>query len=252
MIFRKSLIAASLSASALLSSFASAESYSLVTLQYPPYQYEENGVVDGIVVRILNRAFEIAGHEIEIEVMPWKRAIKMAKEGEADAIFTAYKTAERETFLDYSTVVVMEQVVSVFTQPDTNIGYDGTMGSLADVSLGLVSGLSYGATVDDAIAAGTFQQVDYANTSEQNVTKLIKGRIDALIMNRYNALHMASELGSAHTIKEADPEISSVPSYIAFSKAKNHQELRDAIDAALQQMIDSGEYQTLIDGYLAS
>lgn len=228
---------------------ARADTLKLVTLSYPPYEYQDGDMVDGIVVRILHRAFEELGHRIEIEVLPWKRALLMARRGSADAIFTVYKTEERLKFLDYSKTVVMPQVVSIWALKDAGIEFNGDLLSLADVSIGLVDGVSYGAMADSAIASGKLKNLDYAPSSSQNITKLLAGRTDAVIMNRYGAIYHLRLQRGFDRVTELRPEISSVPSYIGFSKARNHGELRDRFDEVLQSMISSGEYQRIIDGY---
>ncbi len=228
-----------------------AETVRLVTLEYPPYQYEAGSDADGIVVRILREAFAKMNADISIEVLPWKRSLKMVETGDADAIFTAYKTAERETFLDYSKTVLMPQVVSVWVNKDKSVAFDGSMDSLSDVSIGLVDGLSYGGTVDDAIKSGVLTSLDYAPESSNNIKKLMGGRIDAVIMNKYGAMHHLKNLGGLEKVEELEPELSSVPSYIAFSKANNLAGMRDELDTILQGMIDSGEYQSIINAYFA-
>ncbi|GAA0780582.1 transporter substrate-binding domain-containing protein [Roseibium denhamense] len=234
---------------AILSVPARAEAIKLVTLEYPPYEYETETGADGIVVRILQEAFQKMGKDIEISVLPWKRALNMTQTGEADAIFTAYKTPERETFLDYSETVLMPQVLSVWAKKGSDIGFDGSIESLSNVSIGLVDGISYGTAVDDAVAAGTLKSLDYAPESSNNIKKLLGGRIDAVIMNKYGAMHHLKNQNGLDQVAEIEPEISSVPSYIAFSKANGLADLRDQLDGVLQEMIASGEYQSIIDAY---
>jgi len=232
-----------------LTSVARADTVRLVTLEFPPYQYEANGGADGIVVRILTEAFTELDKDITIEVLPWKRALYSVETGDADAIFTAYKTPERETFLDYSQTVLMPQVVSVWVKKGSDIGYDGTLESMSNTSIGLVDGISYGTKVDEAIKNGVLTNLDYAPESANNIQKLLGGRIDAVIMNKYGAMHHASQLASLDEVEELQPEISSVPSYIAFSKANNLAGLRDDLDGVLQKMIENGDYQATIDAY---
>ena len=228
---------------------AKADTLKLVTLSYPPYEFQDGDRVDGIVVRILRRAFEKLDYQIEIEVLPWKRALLMARQGTADAVFTVYRTEERLKYLDYSRTVVMPQVVSVWALKDAELEFDGDLGSLKNVSIGLVDGVSYGATADAAIASGILRHLDYAPSSSQNIKKLLAGRTEAVIMNRYGALyHLTLQKGLDQVI-ELRPEISSVPSYIGFSKARNLAALRDRFDDTLQAMIAEGEYQRIIDGY---
>jgi len=232
-----------------LTSAARADTVRLVTLEFPPYQYGVNGGADGIVVRILTEAFTELGKDLTIEVLPWKRALYSVQTGEADAIFTAYKTAERETFLDYSNTVLMPQVVSVWVKKDSDVAYDGTLESLATAKIGLVDGISYGTKVDDAIKNGVLTDLDYAPESANNIRKLLGGRIDAVIMNKYGAMHHVSQLANLEEVEELQPEISSVPSFIAFSKANNLAGLRDELDGVLQKMIENGDYQATIDAY---
>ncbi|WP_420412364.1 substrate-binding periplasmic protein [Roseibium sp.] len=230
---------------------AKSEAVKLVTLEYPPYEYKDGSSADGIVVRILQAAFGKLGKDITIEVLPWKRALHMVKEGDADAIFTAYKNDERVKFLDYSETVLMPQVLSVWVQKGSDVGFDGSMDSIADHKIGLVDGISYGTMVDEAIKVGTLKSVDYAPQSENNIKKLMGGRIDAIIMNKYGAMHHLKNHKGLDKVVELQPEISSIPSYIAFSKKNNLAGLRDQLDGVLQEMIASGEYQKIIDTYFA-
>lgn len=227
-----------------------AKTLNLVTFSYPPYEYSVNNRAEGIVVRILQNAFAELDQEITIEILPWKRAIAMVKSGEADAIFTAFKNDERVKFLDYSEFVLMPQILSVWVLKNSNISFDGTLKSLSETQIGLVSGISYGKSVDTAIKGGTLANVEYAPGSKNNVKKLIAGWVDAIIMNKYGAMYHLKSQNALGKVQELQPQVSTVPSYIAFSKANNLSELRDKLDVLLQTMKDSGEYQNIITDYL--
>ena len=230
---------------------ATAGTVRLVTLDYPPYEYLSGDSADGIVVRIVRRAFAHLGEDIVIHVLPWKRALHMVRTGAADGIFTAYKTEERLRYLDYSETVLMPQVLSVWARKGVEVPYDGSLESLCETSIGLVHDISYGARVDTAIRAGVLTRLDYAPVSGQNITKLLVGRTDAVIMNKYGAMyHLAQQRGRGRVV-ELLPELSSVPSYIAFAKVNNLGGLRDRLDIVLEEMMASGEYQAIIDGYFA-
>jgi len=244
-----SVIVAALLLVAFSSVLVRADPVKLVTLEYPPYQFSTPNGADGIVVRVLDKAFERLGIEYTISVMPWKRALLSVRKGEADGIFTVYETKERLEFLDYSRTVIMPQVVSVWTRRGTDLGYDGSLESLADARLGLVLGVSYGQRFDDARAAGTFKAIEVVPEGSININKLLNDRIDAVIMNKYGAMHHLNMKDALDLVEELQPEISSVPSYIAFSKANNLTDLRGRLDVVLQNMIETGAYQLIIDDY---
>ncbi|ASP37063.1 ABC transporter substrate-binding protein [Labrenzia sp. VG12] len=226
-----------------------ADTLKLVTLSYPPYEYMEGDKVEGIVVRLLREAFGRLGHDLEIEVLPWKRALLMARQGSVDGIFTVYKTEERLKFLDYSETVVMPQVVSIWALRGSNLPYDGTMESLSEVSIGVVHGVSYGDKADKAIEDGTLKKLDYAPNSSHNIKKLLAGRTDAVIMNRYGAIYHLRLQDGFDKVEELRPEVSAVPSYVGFSKARNLSGLRDQFDEVMQAMIESGDYKKIVDNY---
>lgn len=228
-----------------------AKAVKLVTFAYPPYEYATGNGADGIVVRIVERAFDHLGEDLVIHVLPWKRALHMVRIGQADGIFTAYRTKDRLRFLDYSRVVLMPQVLSVWALRTADIAYDGSLDSLGDNSIGLVDDISYGAKVDEAIRTGRLRLLDYAPVSAQNVKKLLHGRTDAIIMNKYGAIHHLLKHNGLNRVVELTPAVSSEPSYLAFSKVSGLTALRDRLDKVLEEMIATGEYQAIIDGYFA-
>ncbi len=68
--------------SVILFSFSSpnfAETLELVTLQYPPYEYEENGEVKGLAVEIVKEVFKRLDQPISIKVYPWARSLDNVK-----------------------------------------------------------------------------------------------------------------------------------------------------------------------------
>lgn len=95
------------------------------------------------------------------------------------------------------------------------------------------------------------KHLEYAPDSAQNIKKLLAGRTSVVIMNRYGALHHLHLQDGFERAKELTPEISSVPSYVAFSKLRNHTALRDQFDQVLETMIASGDYARIIDDYFA-
>lgn len=67
-----------------------------VTEQYPPYSYEENGEVVGIVTEIVQAMSEKAGLTITIKLYPWARAYDTALNTPDALIFSIFRTPERE------------------------------------------------------------------------------------------------------------------------------------------------------------
>ncbi len=230
-------------------SVAVAAPLQLVTLQYPPYEYLEGNKVKGFAVEIVRETFKQMNQPIEIKLLPWARAISYIEQGKADAIFTAYKTPEREQFADYSHEILMPQTVSLFVKKGQSISFDGDLKKLSPYSIGVVNKVSYGRSIDSAIKSGLLPNTQLAGTGELNFKKLLAGRMDMAVSNKYGAWNILKKLKSADQIQELTPEVQSVPSYMAFSKKRKLSNVRDKFDTALKALKKNGSYDKIIKDY---
>ncbi|MBN1969821.1 MAG: transporter substrate-binding domain-containing protein [Candidatus Delongbacteria bacterium] len=221
----------------------------LVTLQYPPYQFEEDGVVKGVVIDLLKETFKRMDQPYKITVLPWARAIKYIEYGEVDGIFTIYKTREREAFADYSTEVLMPQVISLFVRSDSNIEFYGDLSKLSRYKIGVVRSVSYGIYFDKAIKDGTFRSIKEVAVGEENFKGLDTGLIDIVVSNKFGGVDIINELKLNNNIKMLSFDLDSVSSYIAFSKEKNLTKTRDKFDLVLKKMKADGSYSRIIENY---
>ena len=233
---------------------AQAETYEFVGLEFPPIITAASGQASGLAVELVTEAFKRMGHEQNMTVKPWARSLEDAKEGNADGIYTIYKNAERETFLDFSNEVVVPQQVGLFVAKESghtaeSLGFTGDPAVLGDKKVGIRLGISYGSIIDDMIKAGTLNTED-TNTDESNLRKLVAGRVDVVPGNVYVINAVAREAGLADQIMMLEPVVQDIPSYVAFSKARNHAGLRDQFDAAIKSMKDDGTYDAILNKYL--
>ncbi|AUH53593.1 amino acid ABC transporter substrate-binding protein [Chromobacterium sp. ATCC 53434] len=218
----------------------------LVTLQYPPYQYQNGDEVDGVAVGIVREAFRRMGRPVHVAVYPWGRSLTMAETGQADAIFTLYKTPEREVRLDYSRQVLISQAVSLFVLKDAAIGFDGRLNQLAGYRFGVVRAVSYGAVFDEAVKRGDVRIAETAASGEQNMDKLLARRFDILVSNRLGAWDIIRRQRAEGRVRELQPPIERIPSYLAFARKPELAGLRDRFDAALEAMRLDGSYARLL------
>jgi polar amino acid transport system substrate-binding protein len=221
----------------------------LVTLHYPPLEYEENGKVIGIAVEIVHEAFQRMSQPITVKVFPWLRALSMIEEGEADAVFTAAKTPEREVFADFSQEVLIYQVISLFVLKDSPIIFDGDFNKLKDYHFGIIYGTKHGEIADNALKQMKYVDAG-AKTPEQNVQKLLGKRFDIWLGSRYIVLHTLNQMNQPDAVKELSPEVDKIPTYIAFSKKRQLSAVRDKFDATLKAMRTDGTYNKIIDKFL--
>jgi polar amino acid transport system substrate-binding protein len=232
-----------------LSSPASAGSYRFVSLEYPPYEYTDNGIIKGIAVEIVKETFKIMGHEVKIEIWPWARSIEMLKNGDVDGIFTFFKTPEREDFALFSKESIISQKISLWVHKDSDIVFNGDLSSLQKYSFGVVRKTSYGAKFDTAAKNRALKIIE-SYTIRECINQLANNRIDIWVSNHDGAVFELKKNGKYRDVKELTPLIQDTPSYVAFSKKRNLEGLRNDFDKALGQLKKSGRYDRIIKEYL--
>lgn len=228
---------------------ATAAPIRLLTGNYPPFEYTENGNVKGLAVELLTEAFRRCHRDVRIEVLPWARALAETQQGRADAIFTAIKTPEREAALRFSSEALVTMNSALYSKKDAAIRYHGDLSALAGYRLGTVIGTSHGAQFDMALRSGLLKYVDAANDTEPNIRKLLAGRIDLIVADRYVVTYYARRNGWSDQLTELTPVLHSSLGYLAFNKNPALEPLRNEIDAALVAMKRDGSYQRILSRY---
>ena len=232
-----------------LSPLSYAKTLHLATFEHPPYEYTENSILKGIVVNLVTRVFNDMDQPIDIQVLPWARAITDIKEGKLDALFTAFKKPEREEFIDFSNQVLMQQTVSLYARKDAHIEFDGSLAPLKGYRFGVVRKISYGQILDKALKENRFRYVEETNDAIQNFQLLLNHRVDIVPSIQHGGSYILNHVPDMNQIKELDTSVQNIPSYMAFSKANGLTEIRDKFDRHLAQLKASGEYQKIIDDY---
>ncbi|WP_214170429.1 substrate-binding periplasmic protein [Geoanaerobacter pelophilus] len=220
----------------------------MVTLEYPPYEYSEDGVIKGAAVEIVREAFKLMGHEVIIEILPFARSIEMLKNGDADGIFTFFRTPERESFAFFSQEAVVQQRISLWVRKDSKITFDGNLTSLKDYRFGVVRKTSYGERFDGAVKKGTLKIAE-SYTIEEAIKLLVNGRVDIWVSNHDGAVFELKKIGQSKEVKELLPSLQNIPAYVGFSRKRNLEGLRNDFDAALRTLKKSGKYAIILKGY---
>ena len=222
-----------------------AADFHFVTLQFPPFEYENDLYeAEGGVVELVRTIMAKLDHSVEITVLPWTRAMQMVASGRADAIFTAYRNPEREKFLAYGDEVLIDQEIYFYKKRGSPLQFDGTIASIHDARIGIVSTISYGQAFDKYRPV---IQLDKANQLSHNFLKLEKSRIDLVISSHYVAESTLAEMGMGERVERLPRMVESVPSYIAFTRQRDLSRLQSRFDNELRRMKSTGEYARLLE-----
>jgi len=222
----------------------------LVTLDYPPYIVTQDGELSGVAIELVESVFEELNVPISIEVLPWARALSNVQFGRADAIFTAFKNPTREEFADFSNQVLFTQNISLIVKAKSKILSDNFLTSnLSNIAVCVVNRVSYGKRIDTLLDERRFRLVFRRNQTKECAHLVRTGRADVWVNNDFGARSIMASERMEDILEILSPPIEATPSYIAFSKLKEHGWLRDRFDEVLRDMKEDGRYEAIIDGY---
>ena len=175
-----------LAVACLAASPASAETFRVSSLEWPPYASEVASGA-GTFWAEIGAAYEAAGHELAVDFFPWQRAVD---QGTGNADYIGYGPEYFSDSLDCLWSVPVGSSPVGFVQPaDAPISWE-TVADLEAYTIGVVSGyVNDGGAFDAAIEAGAIAS-EGANSDLTNIRKVAGGRIDAAVIDAHvlNAL----------------------------------------------------------------
>ncbi len=196
----------------------------------------------GFLPEVISTALSDSKYNIDIQIVPWARAILNAKSGSIDAILGVYFTEERDQYLLYSDPIIEVQTV-LFSHPSDELKFS-KLSDLSNYRIGIVRGSSYGSEFDNA----SFLKKEVATTELQNIRKLMLRRID-LIAGAKNViyyLHSKKLDYPENTIIDLKPALDSRPLYIGFTKKRGKSnDIREKFNKALKAMNVDGRLNSI-------
>ena len=227
-----------------------ADPLKLVALQYPPYVYAEDGEIKGIATQMVRTIFDELEVEVEIEILPWARALRALKYKTADGVFTIFRTKERLAFLDYPNQPLINQRISLYVHRDSNIEFNGNLESLYQHRIGLTRSVSYGSIFD--ASKQHFVNSIIVNDEISKFDLLAIGRTELLISNQDAAEYYIEKQGFSGKFRRLTPALESVPSYLALTKSSEHKALLERFEQVLNRMKNSGQLSQMKKHWLAA
>lgn len=243
-----------LSVLAVLCATATAQPLRLVTEEWPPFNYQEQGQARGLGVEMAQALLAEAGlPAARVEFFPWNRAYALALHEPQVLLFTVSRTPQREHQFHWIARISARELWLyrlasrndiVINHLDQAKAYRLGVGPLEDASTqGLVErGFVPGVQLDS---------VQTADPDATNLQKLLAGRFDLMVGN---------PLSVAYTLqKQRVPEDSVVPAYkwvmdgqgywLALSR-KSDPVLVQALQQAAKRMEQRGTSRTLREQFL--
>lgn len=224
--------------------FAGAETFTIMTEEYPPFNYTADGKVTGLSTEVVQQLAKKVGHPEGIEVLPWARAYGLIQQKEGMILYSMTRTPEREAMFKWVGPVASNKWV-FFAKKGSGLA----IGSLEDAKKVEKIGTYKDDAAESFLKAQGFANLDSVLNDDQNVPKLMAGRINLWIIGELQGIYKAKAKGVAADQLEKVFDVKDTELYIAFSKNAPDAEVAKW-QAALDSMKADGSYEALVKKYM--
>jgi polar amino acid transport system substrate-binding protein len=214
---------------------------------WPPIMRQDGDKIVGAGPELVQMIFDELGLDIESRfVGPWDVVQEKARSGEIDLIVAAYKTPERETYMDYSIPYTVDPI-SIFVQRDNVFSFDSWNDLMGRIGV-VTRGDSYGKEFDEFIAENL--DVIVADSPDEAFALVIANEADYFVYALYAGEEaMKNNPNLAEQIEILPNEVDAEDFYITISKESRLVAYLPRINEILQRLIDDGTVARLIEKY---
>lgn len=219
----------------------------LYTEIFAPFQYKEQRQLKGLAVDIVQAIQKELNDSSEIKVVPWSRGVKIVSKKKNVALFSMLRTPERED--KYRWIGPLTSMKMVFFKKAEN---PLTLNSIEDAKKVKNVGVTRNVGNHQMMLSKGFKNLDVLQegVDEQNIKKLIKGRIDLWPSLKMAGLYQARNMG-------VEGQIEAIENVVAFSGDLYIVTNKETDDTIIQQwqgifdkLLKNGVIDKIIQKYL--
>ena len=220
----------------------------LMTEQYPPYNFEEDGQIRGIAVDLILRILEgmqSTRSREDIKLVPWARGYRSAMTKPDICLFSTTRTKEREELFQWVGPIATNRV-SLIARKDRKIRIQSSE-QIQNYRIGTVTDDVAGEIL--AAAGVPKNRLESVALNVTNIMKLKRGRIDLWAYGENVAEWELKAQGMDPEDYETVYVLDEIDLYYVLHKDASNQ-LVDRMQAVLDSLKTSGEYRKILDKYL--
>lgn len=213
-----------------------------------PHSGDPKSDASGYMIDIAKEVFAAKGIAVNYDAMPWERALAQTREGKIDCVVGA-SISDAADFIFPAEPQGHNQ--NYFYVKKGNPWRYSALASLETIKLGVIDGYTYDDAIDKYIQdiknTARIQSIGGATPLEQNVKKLLAGRIDALVESGPVLQSKLAQMHLKNQVETAGAAGTSAELFIACSPRQSKSiELTRSLSKGTIQLRSSGKLQTIL------
>ena len=216
-------------------------------IDYPPFEYVENGELKGPGIEIAKEAFDRMGYDYTLDLYPWSKLLNDTRNGNIDVMLDVYYNDDRAKHLIYSKKPYGIYPQIFIAKKNRNISYN-TLDDLSNMTIGLERDYYYGDLFQEKLEEGILE-VEYVGNIENNLKKLLNERIDLVAESYYSAKIYIEKNDLGNELEIIDNSFDQLISYVCFSKKNGLEDLKVEYDKTIAQMREDGRFEKILKKY---
>ncbi|MEM7407628.1 MAG: transporter substrate-binding domain-containing protein [Pseudomonadota bacterium] len=190
---------------------------------------------------ILRESLHSQGYTIELNIVPWARALALTKAGKTDVLFPAGFNDERAKVFEYSKEPINLAQFMIYVKPESPVVWE-SLNSLNNLKVGAVRGWNYGEKWNNNKAIRKHE----VNKISQLFKMLDAGRLDAVAGYEVNFDYALKLDGNKNTYRKLPPFDSSSEFVVSSKSLPNARKLLDVFDAGRREIVKNGMFDRMV------
>lgn len=222
---------------------------------FPPFEYTSGTDIVGVDAEIIKAVAESLGVELVLESAEFDSIITAIATGKADmAISGITITEKRLESVDFSKPYI-KSVQYLIVPVDSDIE---TMEDLAGKRVGAALGYTGQFVIEDEMSAtddyvgvlvDAGVELSFVNSAVEGSNEVINNRLDAVVMDEYVAIKVASNSDKIKAIKLVYADGGEIAEEYGIAVPKGNEDLLEEINAVIDSLIADGKIEEWVIQY---
>ena len=215
-------------------------------VDFAPYQYFEDNEMRGIHIEMIQGVANQLNYDIEFVRLPWNRLVRVVESGKVDGL--SYMGSHQPDTGDFTWFhggnALSVTASRLMVTKQSKLKFNGQLSEFDGKVIGVLRGFQYGGQV---LENAKFEIIA-ADGVEHLKLLLDRGRIDAAIVMQSEWINYKKNGSDKYKILSRP--VATIWVYLGFSKAKYGELFSHEFSIAMQEFLNTSEYQNIINKYI--